>query len=48
MLGKWGGEVLEVAESCVIEETGVKDYLLKHPERKNKAANPILVALLAV
>lgn len=48
MLGKWGGEVLEVAESHVTEETEVKDYLQKHPEGKNKAANPALAAPLAV
>lgn len=48
MLGKEGGEVLEVAESRVIEETKTKDYLLKHPERKNKAANPTRAAPLAV
>lgn len=29
-----GEEVLEVAESHVIEETEAKDYLQKHPEEK--------------
>lgn len=41
MLGKWEGEIFEVTESCVIEETEMKDYLLGHPERKNKAANAL-------
>jgi hypothetical protein len=33
VLGKWGGEVLEVAESHVIDETEAKDSLQKHPDK---------------
>lgn len=47
MLEKCGGEVLEVAESHVIEETEAKDYLQKHPERENRAAKSTLAAPLA-